>query len=71
MRNIAGNFGRMNDLTHALWTDFTLSVEKAMAEKTGLDGSMLYYLAVWQNMEVYIDPYIQKSCEHAHLYLAN
>ena len=39
-----------------------VQLQKLMADRTGLDSTMLHYLAVWQAMvSVHTDPYIRKS----------
>ena len=42
--------GRMNELAHTLLTDYTCSVvccESLMADRMGLNGTVLHYLGVW------------------------
>ena len=40
-----------NEFAHALLTEYTCSVtESFMADRTGLDNTMLHYLAVWRAM---------------------
>ena len=53
MRNVIGRenlitCGRMNELTHAARTEY--SCDSFMADRMGLDGTMLHYLAVRKAM---------------------
>ena len=53
---------------------YSFSCESFMANRTGLDGTMLHYLAVWQAMvSVYRPVHSKKKKKHANLltYLAN
>ena len=52
-RNVIGRenlitCGRMNELAHAVWTEY--SCDSFMADRMGLDGTMLHYLAVRKAM---------------------
>ena len=53
MRNVIGRenlitCGRTNALAHAAWTEY--SCDSFMADRMGLDGTMLHYLAVRKAM---------------------
>ena len=53
MRNVIGRenlitCGRMNELAHAVRTEY--SYDNFMANKMGLNGTMLHYLTVWKAM---------------------
>ena len=53
MRNVIGRenlitCGRTNELAHAVWTEY--SCDSFMADRMGLDGTMLHYLAVRKAM---------------------
>ena len=53
MRNVIGRenlitCGQTNELAHAVWTEY--GCDSFMANRTGLDGTMLHYLAVRKAM---------------------
>ena len=53
VRNVMGRenlitCGRTNELAHAVWTEY--SCDSFMADRMGLDGTMLHYLAVRKAM---------------------
>ena len=53
VRNVIGRenlitCGRTNELAHAVWTEY--SCDSFMADRMGLDGTMLHYLAVRKAM---------------------
>ena len=55
VRNVIGRensitCGRTNEHTHALLTIYSFSRESFMADRTGLDSTMLHYLAVQRVM---------------------
>ena len=51
--------GRMNELTHVLWTEYIRFVSNALwLTQTGLDSTTLHYLAVWQAMVSVLRTYI-------------
>ena len=74
VRNVMGRenlitCGQMNELAHAVRTKY--SCDSFMADRMGLDGTMLHYLAVWKAM---VSVHITRTFkDHTNLlaYLAN